>query len=597
MASAHRFVSARVVLGAVVLALVADAGVAASAAAPGAPADLVMTNGKFLTMDPQGSVVAAVAVRDGRIVATGRESQVRRLAGPATRVVDLQGRTVLPGFIDAHAHPQVAIRVKSYLDAHYSVMPSLAALLQATAERAAATPEGGWVTVAGTSANPLHFPERRMPTRQELDAVGAGHPVLYLNGPHTWVANSAALAKMGVKPGEKIQRGAIIELDAAGEPTGVIHEGAPLSPDIALPAATLEQYQLVDIPNLMLPLGYTSITDFMALPNYGTIRALAESGRHPPLRVSVAVFADSGGHRLPGNLAALKPTASVDPAWFRLAGIKVWADGDVPVRTGYLFGHYAGEADNHGLATNTQAELDALVARVHAAGLGMFIHSTGDRANVMALDAYEKVVKAGGPKTLLRIEHFGDFMLGPDVLGRAVRLGIEANIQPGWIYTLAGVTQENLGAEVARAEAFRFRTMIDAGLRPGFGTDMTGFQRGTENPFMHIESMLTRKAMDGSTFLPGEALSLDQALRVMTIWSARSMGEEAVKGSLEPGKFADMIVLSDDITRVAPERIDAIQVMETWVGGQRVFERQDPAAHAPPAASVFGNSVPQNGSG
>jgi hypothetical protein len=184
-------------------------------------------------------------------------------------------------------------------------------------------------------------------------------------------------------------------------------------------------------------------------------------------------------------------------------------------------------------------------------------------------------------------------MLGPGVLERAVRLGIEANIQPGWIYTLAAVTQENLGAAVARAEAFRFRTMIEAGLRPGFGTDMTGFQRGTENPFLHIESMLTRKAMDGSTFLPEEALSLDQALRVMTIWSARSMGEDAVKGSLEPGKFADMIVLSDDITRVAPERIDAIQVMETWVDGQQVFRRQteagrDPGARAVPTAAPRG---------
>ncbi len=561
-------------LGSVKLAALALLCTSAVAAAPKAPqADLILHHGKVLTMDARGSVVQALAVRDGKIVAVGRDAAVLRLKGGKTRVVDLGGQTVLPGFIDGHVHPQVAIRMKSYLDAHFSVIPTMAGMLAATHERARTTPAGEWVTVAGTSGNPSYWPEKRLPTKAELDAVSEGHPLLYINGPHTWVVNTAGLERMGVKSGVANLRGALIELDPQGNPTGVIREGAPLAPDIRLPAEVLRRFELEDIPNLMLPLGYTSINDIMALPNYAAIRDLAISGQRPKVRTSITVFADSGGHHLPKDLEALKLPASVDPAWYRFAGIKIWADGDVPVRTGFLIGHYADEPDNHGLATNTQAELDALVARVHKAGLGMFIHSTGDRSNVMVLDAYEKALKQGGPKTLMRIEHLGEFMQGPGVLERAGRLGVQANIQPGWIWTLGDVTRKNLGEGVARAQAFRFRTMIRAGLKPGFGTDMTGFQRGTDNPFMHIEAMLTRTQKDGQVFLPEEALTLDQALRVMTIWSALSMGEEASKGSLEIGKFADLIVLSQDITRTRPDQIDAITVRQTWVGGELVYSR------------------------
>ena len=537
-------------------------------------ADTILVHGKFLTMDAQARVVQAVAVRGGRILATGSDQAIRRWQGPRTRMVDMHGQTALPGFVDGHVHPQVTLRARTYVDAHFATVPTLAAMLEAAHIRAKVTPADEWVVVAGNSGNTTHWPEARLPTKAELDAVAEGHPLLYVNGPHTWMVSTLGLTRMGVVPGKAEQRGALIELDAAGQPTGLIREGAPLAPDIHLPTALVQRYEMEDIPKLLLPLGYTSINDIMALPNYAAVRELALSGRHPKIRMAITVFADSGGHHLPADLAALKLPASVDPDWYRFAGIKIWADGDIPVRTGYLIGHYADEPDNHGLATNSQAELDTLVARVHRAGLGMFIHATGDRANVMVLDAYQKAQALGGPKTLMRIEHLGDFMLGPDVLTRAVKQGIAANIQPGWIWTLGDVTQKNLGPEVARAQAFRFKTMIAAGLRPGFGTDMTGFQRGTENPFMHIEAMLTRKAKDGSTFLAQEALPLDTALRVMTVWSAEAMGERAQKGSLEPGKLADMIVLSRDITRTPPEEIHSITVQQTWVGGEAVYTRQ-----------------------
>jgi predicted amidohydrolase YtcJ len=202
----------------------------------------------------------------------------------------------------------------------------------------------------------------------------------------------------------------------------------------------------------------------------------------------------------------------------------------------------------------------------------MLIHCTGDRANVMALDAYEKVIRGGDPRTLMRIEHLGDFLLGPGVLERSRALDVKANVQPGWIYTLANVMINNLGEERAKAQSFQFRTMIDAGLEPGYGSDLTGFVRETENPFMHIQAAVTRGAADGTTFVPEQAVTVDEALRMMTIWSARAQGEGHLKGSIEPGKLADFAVLSDDITRVAPTTIRDVSVVTTVVGGEVVYE-------------------------
>jgi predicted amidohydrolase YtcJ len=536
-------------------------------------ADAVYVNGKVVTMNGARHIVQGLAIRDGKIIATGTNKDVRRHADATTKIVDLAGRTVLPGFIDNHAHPQIAIRMQSYVDAHFSVTPSIVAMLERTTERTKVTPVGEWVIVAGSAANTTYYTEKRNPTKRELDDAAPSHPVIYLNGPHTLVANSMALTKMAVKHGEKMQKGAFVELDESGAPNGVIHEGSPLFPELKLPADLLQRYVKEEIPAYFLPRGYTTVTDIMPLPNYDAVREVAATGARMPIRYVTVVFADAGGKYLPKDLTQLMMPPSADPDWFRFAGIKIWLDGDIPVRTGFLLGSYAGEPDAHGFSTNTQEELNTLVSRVHASGLGLFMHCTGDRANVMALDAYEQAQKQGGPKTLMRIEHLGTFMLGPNVLSRAKALDVKAIVTPGWIYTLSKVTVNNLGAAVANAQTFQFKKMIAAGLEPAYGSDLTGFQRGMDNPFTHIQAMVTRRTLEGTVFLPKQAVTIDQALRMMTIWAAKGIGDEKTKGSLEPGKFADMIVLSDDIMTIDPNKISGIKVIETIVGGDRVYQR------------------------
>jgi hypothetical protein len=190
----------------------------------------------------------------------------------------------------------------------------------------------------------------------------------------------------------------------------------------------------------------------------------------------------------------------------------------------------------------------------------------------MALDAFERVQKGqGGPAApgTLRIEHFGEFMLGPGDLERTKRLGVSVNVQPGWIYTLANSTIENLGAERAKG-AFQFRSMIDAGLEPGFGTDLTGIVLETLDPFLHVWAAVTRNS-DAGVFVPEQAVSVDEALRMLTIWSARAQGEDALKGSIEPGKVADFVVISQDIRKIPPAEIRGLQVLQTIVGGKVVY--------------------------
>jgi len=543
--------------------------IAAGAAAE--PADALYVNGRVLTLDAAGTEVQAIAVRDGRILATGSSRKLRKLAGPQTEVIDLQGRTVLPGFIDGHAHTALAVRmVERYLDGRFSTTPSVAVLLEKIAARASTVPAGQWLIVAGSSSSQTRFAERRLPTRTELDRAAPDVPVMFLNGSHEAVVNSLGVRLLGFRPGVSEMKGAHIELDDGGEPTGVFQEGMMLFPDLRIPPDDLRRYYSRVIPDTWNARGYTSVYTLAPLDQWPMLRELAE-GAPATLRYTIGLHADPGGHFVPASLDPFALPASADPAWYRLAGIKVWVDSDVPMRGGAVSEPYAGDPDAHGILNLTQDDLDALVLRTRRAGLAFLAHATGDRATAMALDAFEKVQQGRGPAApgTLRIEHFGEFMLGPRDLERAQRLGVSVNVQPGWIYTLANSTIENLGAERAKG-AFQFRSMIDAGLEPGFGTDLTGIVLETLDPFLHVWAAVTRNS-DAGVFVPEQAVSVDEALRMLTLWSARAQGEDAMKGSIEPGKFADFVVISRDIRKVPPEEIRGLQVLQTIVGGKVVY--------------------------
>lgn len=540
--------------------------------APAGAADAVFVNGNILTMDGENNVVRAVAVRDGNIVATGPDAEVRKYADHRTQVIDLGGRTVLPGFIDGHAHPTSVINAyKHWLDGRYPTTPSIAALLQKIKVRAGETKAGDWILVAGSPASDTRFVEKRLPTRAELDTASCDAPVLYFSGMHKWIASSQGLKKLGITAGMKQLKGAVIELDEQGEPTGMLHEPMALVPGRNFSDEVLHQMYTRDIPEFWNSRGYTSLLAITPQAHFEQLKKISADGAHASLRYGFAVNADPAGTLLPPTYGGFHLPQTADSAWYRFVGVKLWVDGDVPAKGGYVYQPYCGPDHNCGVANISPKKLVAMVSNIRKQGLGVLLHATGDRATDMAVDAFEQAQVVPGPRTLQRIEHFGDFMLTREQMAKVKRLGILGNCQPGWIHVHANATSEYLGPERAKAMAFQFRTMLDMGLEPGFGSDLTGIVKQTESPFFHIWCAVTR-ACEHGTFVPEQAVSLTDALRMMTIWAARAQDEDAIKGSIETGKFADMVVLSDDITRIAPARIPELCVLQTIVGGKIVYQ-------------------------
>jgi len=533
-------------------------------------ADVLFVNGNILTMDAAASAVQAVAVKDGRIIELGTDAEVQRLASPHTTVIDLQTKTALPGFIDGHAHPSITTRViDKYLDGRFATTPSVAALLRKIALQDRQTPVGEWIIVAGSSSSQTRFAERRLPTRGELDMAAPKHPALFLNGMHEMVVNTAGLEKIGIAKGMRILRGAHIVLDAQGVPTGVVQEPMGVFPDVRIPPDDLRRYYEDVIPQNWNAQGYTSVLAITPLAELPVIKEVA-ARTAPTLRYTLAYFTDPGGKLLPASFDAMKFPAGVDPIRFRFGGVKIWVDSDLPMMGGALRQPYAGTADKFGLLNLTQDELDAAALRTRRAGVALLLHATGDRAVDMALTAFERAQSRAPVKSLQRIEHFDCFLYTPGDIKRAKQLGVAVNVQPAWITTLVNSTLTLLGPERG-GTAFQFRSMIAGGLEPGFGSDVTGIVLETMNPFLHMYAAVTRNS-DLGLFHAEQAVTVIEALRMLTIWAARAQEEDDIKGSLEVGKLADMVVLADDIMTIPPENIRNLQVLKTIVGGRVVYD-------------------------
>jgi predicted amidohydrolase YtcJ len=544
-------------------------------------ADAIFVNGHILTMDDTSKVVQAVAVQDGKILATGDSDEISKLADDSTKVVDLGGKTVMPGIVDSHSHASLLMKVRNdYVDVHFSTTPDIPAVKKALADRAKETPEGVWIFAVGSGASAEYWTEKRLPTKAELDDVTTDHPIILLAGMHVAVLNSKALEILDIQPGKEYQYGSHIFLDDQGVPTGGVGEPIGIFPDLLYDEETLKLNLTKRIPEWYLKWGVTTVADIgVPVPNYKRYRKLAASGMKAPLRLTYKVNYESTGKTLPTkDLSELALPPEVDHDFWRLAGIKIWADGEGGANpaTAYITGHYHGRPDDRGLINTNQEDLNNAVAHVHKAGLGMFVHSSGDEAQEMVLNAYEYAQKWYGQKGVpLVLEHFGVIMGTHESFKRAAELGAYGCIQPFWISTFPANTISQLGKDRAENVSFHFKDMIEAGLEPAYGSDQTGTQRGDDDTLFSIELMITRRTAEGDVFLPDQALTIDEALRVMTVWAAKALGEGAIKGSLEVGKYADMVVLSDDIIKVAeadPEKISDIKVLETIVGGESVYQ-------------------------
>jgi predicted amidohydrolase YtcJ len=538
-------------------------------------ADILLLRGRVWTGEASPAWAEAVAVRGGRIVAVGTTTEVQRFRGPRTEVIHLGGRLVLPGFDDAHLHLMDGSESLDRVD--LAELPDVLQVQARVNEWARAHPHQPWVLGGGWAY--ASFPGG-LPTRQQLDAVVSDRPAfLESYDVHTAWANSRALNLAGITRSTKDPVGGVIVRDPkTGEPTGVLKEKPAVDlVKVKVPEpAPADRYQgLLKGLRLLNSLGITSVQDAGLLSASGDVEAdLAMLDRaRKEGRLSIRVAATV--HMEPGKAdetvaLAKRLSARYRDGWLRVVGVKLFVDGVIESKTAALLEPYAGDT-SAGSPNWTAEALNAAVTAADREGLQAWLHAIGDRGVRMALDAHEAALRANGRLDRRgRIEHIETIQASD--YARFKPLGVIASMQPLHANPDANVLQAwagNLGPERA-ARAWSWAALEKAGARLAFGSDWPVV---TPNVFRGLFCAVTRKTRDGAPaggWLPQHALSLESALRHYTVDAAYASFEEAEKGSLEVGKRADLVVLSEDIFKAPPEALLKAKVLLTLVDGKPV---------------------------
>ncbi|MFI8371547.1 amidohydrolase [Streptomyces sp. NPDC085466] len=563
----------------------------------GTYADLVFVGGRVVTVDAEFSVTEALAVTGAVISAVGTRENVAPLVGPATRVIDLKGATLLPGINDSHLHG-CAFGMSSpplSLDLSHPAVASLADVAEAVREAAERTPAGQWITGHGWDTGYLAecvADPSRHPSRADLDAVSPDHAVvLYsFSGHATWV-NSKALELMGIDRDTVAPPGGAIVKDGAGEPTGLLHEGAQALVQNALPALSRQERTEAIRSTLatLAALGVTSYTEpglgpggdgimrgALGAETLDVYRELHAAGELTA-RVGVLLLPTgmaSTAQEFARNLDDLAGAAPEDdPRRLAVHGVKIFADGIVPNKTAWMHEPYVGGGCGAlcvggDLDDERVAEIRAMVRHAHAAGHQLGVHATGDRAIDTVADAFAEAA-AEHPRDDAR--HYvihGDF-LTPHAMKVLAAHDYGVNMNPTIKWTVADMEEDFVGAGRA-AYAWPYRDAIDAGVRVASGSDA---------PVTHpdwrqgVATMVLRESKAaGRVSGPDQRIALTEAIRTYTIEAAWQDFADEWKGSLEPGKAADLCVVDGDLLGADPHAIPEMPVVLTVMDGRIVHD-------------------------
>ncbi len=558
----------------VAMGAVASGPRASAPAAPAAKASLVLTGGRIWTGDPARPWAAAIAIAPGGILAVGDDGPISALASPDARHVALRGRFVMPGINDAHIHFIRGSQRLTQLDLNGT--RSLEEIQDRLARFAAehpAQPENAWIQGYGWQYTVM--PGGRLPTRQDLDKIVADRPVLLAayDG-HTAWANSAALALAKVDAGTTFSGWGEIVRDAQGAATGVFKEQAQTLISAVVPKLSHEEQRSSLRRGIALAasLGITSIQNAHGTPEeVDLFREAAEAGELT-LRVGVAqtLRPPIPADRIDAVRALADRNAS---GLVRVKAVKIVVDGVIEAHTAAMLAPYTDEPNTRGLPGWTQDQLDETVARADRAGLQVYIHAIGDAGVRMSLDAYEKARRANGrPDARFRIEHLETIDLADVPRFRA--LGVLASMMPihadpdsngAWI---SAIGPERAG------RGFAWRLMENAGARLVFSSDWPSTL--TLDPWRGIHCAVNRTTDDGRPpggWLPEYAISVESALKAYTSGAAYAEFEEVTKGTLAPGKAADLVVLNADPFRIERSQLHTLHPDLTVFDGRVVFER------------------------
>jgi len=526
-------------------------------------ADLVLYNGNIYTMDVTRPRAQAIAITGNRLLAVGHNVEMRAHLAPHTRSIDLQGHTVVPGFIDAHVHFLSYGLSLQQID--LTDVPTLEDALARVAARVVDTPAGHWLHGRGWDHS--RWPGGKFPTRRDLDRIAPAHPVfLKRKCGHAGWANSRALELAGITAATPDPPGGVIDRDpATGQPTGILKERAmelisklfqEPSPDAAVEAikigmADAHRLGLVGIHTME---GSNSWRAFQKLRTAGELK----------LRVLMQIPEDNLDAAIQIGLQS-----GLGDERLRIGGVKVFSDGSLGAHTAWMLEPYTDAPDDYGIAVASPDYLRAVVGKASRAGLAVFIHAIGDRANREGLNVIESSRQAGEGRHLRhRIEHAQ--LIHADDIPRFARSGVIASMQP--IHATQDMQMADTRWGQRSSGAYAWRSLLDSGAVLAFGSDAPVEDLSV---MKGIHAAVTRRRADGSPgpegWYPAQRLTVAEAVYAYTAGAAYASGEESIKGTLSPGKLADLVVLSQDIFAIEPMAILETEVVATLFDGEFVY--------------------------
>jgi predicted amidohydrolase YtcJ len=536
------------------------------ASAADVPASLILTSGKIITLNARSDIGQAIAILDGRVLEVGTNESILRLKDEKTLVIDLHGRTVIPGLIDSHSHP-TGYGMKIFRP-DLSKATSLAEIIQIIADKVKESKPGEWVTNSRIW-NETKLTEKRNPTRFDLDPISPNNPVFLSRG-HLGVINTKAMELLDINSATPNPPGGTIERDPkTGQPTGRLYERAQDVVRKSLAEPTQEQLMAAQRQSYldMAAAGVTSVRS--AAESFDAMRAyiqLHDRGENL-LRTSIniiinpnqpAVDLEKWFHDAPA-------ASGLGDDMLKIWGIKMIADGGSDLA--YLRKDYINRPGFRGQIGGARENFITACRLANKYGWRVGIHALGDAAIDLVLDAYEAANK---DSTIVgkrwSIEH--GYMLQPEHFDRIKKLGVMIHPQTWHLYNLRRNFLDNYGRDYANM-SHPYRKLLQAGIPIAGGTD---WQLEPRDQFFYMWVAITRKTIDGEVVGADQKLTREEALRFHTVWAAYSTFEENVKGTLEPGKFADLVVLSADYMTVPEDDIKDITPLMTMVGGKVVFE-------------------------
>ncbi len=540
-------------------------------------ADLVLAHGKIWTENPKQPEVEAVAIQGNRIVAVGDSESILKLAGPKTKVVDLKGRRVVPGFNDAHVHFYMG--GDGITSAQLLSAVSAEEFRKRIAEFARARPKGEWILNGNWDHE--RWTPANLPTHQLIDDVTPDNPVFVNRSDgHMCLANAVAMKLAGVDKNTKDVPGGVIVRDADGNPTGIFKDAAKSLIERAEPHPSMEHIlsALKAAQDYATENGVTSVQDMGVFTAQGVdtmadvIRGYQTLEKRGELRVRVSTHLPLVDWK---RLASAGIMADFGTEKLQVGALKSFADGSLGSTTAWFFEPYSDAPNTSGIPSPELLHPDKMYEAMRdadKAGLQLAVHAIGDRAIRAILDMFERLEgEEGISDRRLRIEHAQH--LAPADIPRFAKLHVIASMQPYHAIDDGRWADKRIGPERVKT-TYAFRSLLDAGAVLAFGSD---WFVAPMNPLVGIYAAATRRTLDGKQpngWVPQQKISVAEAVHAYTMGSAYASLEDRFKGSIEPGKLADLAVLSDDIFHIDPVAIEKTKVDMTIFDGKMIFERK-----------------------